>query len=106
LGVTVLAGSDAGSCGVAHGFGLLEELELMENAGLPAAAVIHAATGAPSHRLALREKLGQIRPGFLSRFILTRHSPLAGVASLRKPKLVIFDGAVMNSGENPDMAGL
>jgi len=40
-----LAGSDAGSLGVPHGAGLLLEMELMERAGLPPLAVIHAATG-------------------------------------------------------------
>ena len=38
LGVLIVAGSDAGSYGVAHGTGFLYELELMERAGLPAAA--------------------------------------------------------------------
>ena len=106
LGVTILAGSDAGSYGVAHGVGLLEELELMEGAGLGAMAAIHAATGAPSQRLVFREKFGQVRPGFRSRFILTRHSPLEGVANLRKPRVVIFDGAVVEAGEKPDTVGL
>ena len=33
MGVLILAGSDAGSYGVAHGLGFLRELELMEQAG-------------------------------------------------------------------------
>jgi imidazolonepropionase-like amidohydrolase len=106
MGVRIIAGSDAGSYGVAHGIGLLNELELMEHAGLPAAAVINAATGAGSSRLAFKEKFGQIKPGFLSRFILTRHSPWGGVANLRKQKFVMFDGAVIESDENIDTTGL
>ncbi|HTV81431.1 MAG TPA: amidohydrolase family protein [Acidobacteriaceae bacterium] len=105
LGVPILAGSDAGSWGVLHGFGLLDELELMERAGLSPLEVLHAVTGAPSQRLALRDNLGQIRPGFLSRFLLTRHSPLATVANLRRPKIVVFDGAVL-SAEDIDPIGL
>src|SRR5262249_14752535 len=76
LGVQIIAGSDAGSCGVAHGHGFLHELELMERAGLAPLAVLNAATGASSNRLAFQEKFGRIEPGYLSRFILTRHSPL------------------------------
>jgi imidazolonepropionase-like amidohydrolase len=106
MGVRIIAGSDAGSYGVAHGIGLLNELELMEHSGLPAAAVINAATGAGSSRLAFKEKFGQIKPGFLSRFILTRHSPWGGVANLRKQKFVMFDGAVIESDENIDTTGL
>jgi imidazolonepropionase-like amidohydrolase len=106
MGVPIIAGSDAGSYGVAHGIGFLKELELMERAGLSPLAVINAATGTGSNRLAYREQFGQIKPGFLSRFILTRHSPLDGVSGLRQQKFIVFDGTVIDSGENFDPAGL
>lgn len=106
MGVKVIAGSDAGSYGVAHGLGFLEELELMEHAGLEPLAVIHAATGASSDRLAFRERFGWIKPGFLSRFILTRHSPLDGVANLRIDRFVVFDGEVFETNGHENFAGL
>jgi imidazolonepropionase-like amidohydrolase len=106
LGVQVIAGSDSGSCGVAHGLGLLYELELMERAGLSAIAVINSATGAGSERLAFKEKFGQIKPGFRSRFLLARHSPLASVSNLKKDKLVVFDGEVVGSGAQVNIEGL
>ncbi|MGH9563822.1 MAG: amidohydrolase family protein, partial [Terracidiphilus sp.] len=84
MGVQIVAGSDAGSCGVAHGLGFLEELEFMERAGLSPAAIIHAATGTSSKRLAFKEKFGEIKPGYMSRFILTRHSPIETVTNLRR----------------------
>jgi imidazolonepropionase-like amidohydrolase len=99
MGVQVIAGSDSGSYGVAHGLGLLHEMERMERAGLSSPAVINSATGASSERLAFREKFGQIKPGYLSRFILTRHSPLQSVANLRKQRLIVFDGAVFETDE-------
>ncbi len=105
MGVQIIAGSDAGSVGVAHGLGLLTELELMERAGLPALAVINAATGTGSNRLAFKEKFGQIKPGYSSRFILTRHVPLESVSNLRRQKWVVFDGAVHQS-ESFDPRGL
>src|SRR5271170_4004020 len=40
MGVLIVAGSDAGSVGVAHGLGLIREMELMEGAGLQAIAVV------------------------------------------------------------------
>lgn len=106
LGVQIIAGSDAGACGVAHGHGFLYELELMERAGLPALAVINAATGNSSKRLGFKENFGQIKPSYQSRFILTRHSPLAGVANLKKDKLVVFDGVVYDSVEDMDITGM
>jgi imidazolonepropionase-like amidohydrolase len=106
IGVQIVAGADAGSYGVAHGLGLLYELELMQRAGLSPLAVINSATGAGSKRLAFKDKFGQIKPGFRSRFILTHHSPLEDVAHLCKEKFVVFDGAVFAGGENIDPAGL
>jgi imidazolonepropionase-like amidohydrolase len=106
MGVLIIAGSDAGSVGVAHGLGLLYELELMERAGLPSLAVINAATGTSSGRLGYRERIGRIAPAFLSRFILTRHSPLETVSHLRRPRTVVFDGEVHAVGEALEDKGL
>lgn len=106
MGVQVIAGSDAGSCGVAHGIGLLYEMELMERAGMSSISVINAATGNSSSRLGYSEPLGQIKPGYKSRFIITKYSPLEGVSNLRKDKQVVFDGKVYESKENADVKGL
>ncbi len=106
MGVLIVAGSDAGSCGVAHGFGFLHELELMQRAGLSPIAVVKAATGNSSNRLAFKEKFGQIKAGYLSRFILTRHSPVESIANLRKQRVIVFDGAVFETKENFLPAGL
>jgi imidazolonepropionase-like amidohydrolase len=102
FGVLIVAGSDAGSYGVAHGFGFLYELELMERAGLPANAVLNAATGVSSTRLDYREKIGRIAVGFRPRFILTEHSPLQTITNLRRERTVIFDGCVF---EHADQIG-
>jgi imidazolonepropionase-like amidohydrolase len=106
MGVQIVAGSDAGSCGVAHGVGFLNELELMERAGLSPISVINSATGTSSNRLAFKEKFGQIKSGYRSRFIVTRHSPLETVSNLRKQKWTVFDGDVFESDENFDATGL
>lgn len=78
----------------------------MQRAGLSPLTVINSATGAGSKRLAFKEKFGQIKPGFLSRFILTRHSPLNDVTNLRKERMIVFDGAVFATGEDVDPVGL
>lgn len=106
MGVQIVAGSDAGSYGVAHGAGFLYELELMERGGLSPLDVVNSATGAGSKRLAFKERFGQIKAGYLSRFILTRHSPLEGVGNLRKQRFIVFDGAAHESDEASDSAGL
>jgi imidazolonepropionase-like amidohydrolase len=106
MGAVIVAGSDAGSVGVAHGLGLLYEMELMERAGMPAIAVVNAATGAGADRFAYKEKFGRIEPGYLSRFILTEHAPAETVSNLRRPKWVVFDGEVFAAGEAVEENGL
>jgi imidazolonepropionase-like amidohydrolase len=106
MGVPIIAGSDAGSYGVAHGIGFLRELELMERAGLSSLSVLNAATGVSSNRLGYKEKLGQIRPGYASRFILTRHSPLESISNLSKLRYVVLDGTALESGEQAEVTGL
>ncbi len=106
LGVTIVAGSDAGSYGVPHGTGFLYELQLMERAGLPAIAVINAATGVGANRLGYRESIGRIAPGYRSRMIVARHSPLETVANLGRERTVVFDDRVFAADETFDAAGL
>ncbi len=92
MGVAVIAGSDAGSCGVPHGSGLWREMELMEEAGMPALAVISAATGKSAQCLELSRPLGRLAAGCACRLVLTRHCPSVTVGNLRRPKVVLFDG--------------
>ncbi|MBL4575375.1 MAG: amidohydrolase family protein [Opitutaceae bacterium] len=96
-GVTIIAGSDAGSCGVPHGSGLLDELELMEDAGLSSIHVVNSATGTSASRLKYRDEIGSLKKGSKARFILTEHSPVQTVKNLQKEKIVVFDGALFHS---------
>lgn len=106
LGVQIIAGSDAGSYGVAHGLGFLYELELMQRAGLSPLQVIKAATGASSRRLAFSEPIGILKPGYKPRFLLTEHNPLSTVSNLRLPKETHFDGKVFLSSPRDDLTAL
>ncbi|MBT4138867.1 MAG: amidohydrolase family protein, partial [Candidatus Latescibacteria bacterium] len=100
MGVTIIAGSDAGSCGVAHGLGLLYELELMEQAGLPSHKNVHAVTGASNAHFTFNEKIGFIKPEHKPRMILTQHDPTQTISNLKKEKWVIADGQWHHSPAN------
>lgn len=106
MGVTIIAGSDAGSCGVAHGLGFLAELERMESAGLTPLKILHSATGAPAGRLRFHDPIGSLKVGSKARFILTQHNPLDSVANLRKEKICYFDGVVFETESDPSFDGL
>ncbi|MDP6037615.1 MAG: amidohydrolase family protein, partial [Candidatus Latescibacteria bacterium] len=106
MGVTIIAGSDAGSCGVAHGLGLLYELELMEQAGLSPQKNLHAVTGASVTHFSFNEKIGLLKPGYKPRMILTQHDPTETVSNLKKEKWVTTDGQWHYSEANMDPSSL
>jgi len=106
LGIKLLAGSDAGSCGVPHGIGLLRELCHMEHAGMPSIDVLRSATSASASTLHFAEKIGRLAPGYRSRMILTCHDPLVTVANLQKEKVVLFDGTAVDCDGSMDTDGL
>lgn len=97
LGVTVLVGSDSGSCGVAHGTGLLYEMELLEMAGMPTLDILCQVTRGNSRRLLGGARCGSLEAGYEPRFILTAADPLATVRHLQHERLVVFDGAADTS---------
>ena len=92
IGVPIIAGSDAGSCGVPHGFGFLRELELMQESGMTAIEVLRSATGRGAEMLDFHEPIGRILDGSRSRFILTPHNPVSDVRVIKRPKIVVLDG--------------
>jgi imidazolonepropionase-like amidohydrolase len=92
MGVKVLAGSDSGSCGVAHGTGLFYEMELLENAGMPTLDILCQATNGNSEALTSGQPYGSLEKGFKPRFIVTRNNPLETVRNLHLERLVVFDG--------------
>jgi len=106
LGTIVMAGSDAGSCGVPHGLGLLRELELMQLAGVPASSVLAGATGLPSRLLSFQEPIGRLAEGYRARMVFTRHQPLRRVAELQRDKIVVFDGKALACNAPTDIEGL
>lgn len=106
MGVPVVAGSDAGSCGVPHGVGLIEELCHMERAGMPRMAILRAATGVSARTLEFPEPIGRIAAGCRSRLIFTTHDPLATVANLHKAKTILLDGACVACPDSLSTEGL
>lgn len=87
MGVAVLAGSDAGSPGVDHGSGYVDELIHLHQAGLPIQAVLRAATSLP--RTLWGMSGAQIAKGNRADMILLAHSPLNDLRALRALALVV-----------------
>lgn len=87
LGVAVLAGSDAGSPGVDHGSGLIDELLHLARAGLPMQALLQAASSLP--RSLWNMPPATITPGNRADMIMLAHSPFDDPHALREVRLVL-----------------
>jgi len=75
-GGLVATGDDAGFIYSLYGFGLLYELELMEEAGFHPLEVIRNATVNGATLLGLDDRLGRIRPGFVADLLVVNGNPL------------------------------
>src|SRR5262249_49365408 len=90
-GVIIANGSDAGV--VAHGDNV-RELELLVAWGMTPRAALRAATVTAAEVLGRGHDLGRIAPGAVADLIAVRGDPLADVAALRRPVLVVKDGRI------------
>lgn len=92
LGVRLVAGSDAGSWGVPFGAGLHRELAFLAAAGLPLAAILHAATLAPRRAWGLPS--GRIAVGAPADLVFYGPDTAISLAALTQPDLVMVAGVL------------
>jgi imidazolonepropionase-like amidohydrolase len=93
-GVRVVAGTDGGA-----GFALHLELELYEQAGIPAPEVISLATIGAARVMRHDKEWGSIAPGKLADIVLVDGQPDVHVRDVRKPAVVIKGGVVYRSAD-------
>jgi imidazolonepropionase-like amidohydrolase len=89
--VVIANGSDAGV--FAHGENA-RELELLVAWGMTPRDALRAATATAAAVLGRGRDLGRIAPGAIADLVAVAGDPLAGIAALRHPLLVIKDGRV------------
>ncbi|EOD68152.1 amidohydrolase family protein [Amycolatopsis vancoresmycina] len=92
-GVCVLAGTDAGAPGTAHGLSLHRELALLVEAGLTPQAALTAATSAPARRFGLADR-GEVVAGKRADLVLVEGDPLADIRATRRPAAVCREGVL------------
>jgi imidazolonepropionase-like amidohydrolase len=82
LGVPIVAGSDAGSYGVPHGRGLIDELGFLRQAGLPLERVLASATSLPRRLWGCAPS--DIQRGARADLVVLEGSPFESLANLHR----------------------
>ncbi len=93
-GITIVAGTDLGK-----GYSLHRELEIYNQAGIPAPQVLQMATLTAARVMKRDGELGSIAPGKLADLILVNGDPTTNISDIRKIDTVIKGGAVMYPAE-------
>jgi imidazolonepropionase-like amidohydrolase len=93
-GVTIVAGTDQGT-----GYALHRELEIYNQAGIPAPEVLRMATLTAAQIMKRDADLGSITTGKLADMILVSGDPTANISDIRKIDAVIKGGSVMYPAE-------
>ncbi len=91
--VPICMGGDVGV--FAHGTNE-REMELMQAAGMPAAAVLVAATSGNAHIFGLESSIGSIKPGLVADLVAVDGDPTRDIAAVRKVRLVVKGGTVID----------
>jgi len=92
--ITIVAGTD-----LPLGYSLDRELEIYEQAGIPAPEVLRMATLTAAQVMKRDGELGSIVPGKLADLVLVNGNPAANISDIRKIDTVVKGGAVMYPAE-------
>lgn len=90
-GIPILAGTDAGNPGTAHGASMHGELALLVKAGLSPTEALHAATTLPARIFNLNDR-GRIAIGMRADMILVSGDPTKNIADTRKIEFIWKNG--------------
>lgn len=93
-GIQMVAGTDAGS-----GYAFDRELEIYNQAGIPAAEVLRMATMEAATIMHQDKALGSIAPGKYADMVLVNGDPTQNISDIRKVDTVIKNGEVYRPAE-------
>lgn len=98
-GVPIAMGTDAGNPGTAHGPSVYREMELMQQAGMPASAVFASATIIAARALGLDQEIGSVEAGKRADLVVFGADPTVDARNARQVRLVVRNGVLRTHDE-------
>ncbi len=98
-GGNITVGDDAGFIYQIYGFGLIHELELLEEAGFHPLEVLKMATANGAKMIGMEDKLGRVRQGFIADLLVVNGNPVENLRLLNPygTDVLTYDGKVVNN---------
>jgi imidazolonepropionase-like amidohydrolase len=94
--IPIAMGTDAGNPGTAHGPSVYREMELMQQAGMPAAAVFSSATIVAARALGLEREVGSVKAGKRADLVVFGADPTRDIKNARQVRFVIRNGVLQS----------
>lgn len=98
-GVPLVAGSDAINPMIVPGYGMLDELDHLVDAGLSQFEALRTATIIPAENVPGFARLGALETGRMPNAVLLSANPLEDLEVLRRPEAVILNGFFLDRAE-------
>lgn len=95
-GVRVAMGTDTGLPGRFQGYFEQLEMEMMQDAGMSASAVLTSSTRDAADCLGVGDQLGTLEAGKMADFLLLRQDPLVDISNLRSMSAVYIGGELIS----------
>ncbi|MFM8368594.1 MAG: amidohydrolase family protein [Chloroflexota bacterium] len=91
-GIPLMVGTDLMVPGIVPGFAVHDEMEIWQEAGIPAVDILRSATLIPAIFMGLGDRLGSIREGKTASMILLRGNPLQDIRNAQQIEGVFLRG--------------
>ena len=101
-GIPIIVGTDAGNPGTLHGPSIYEEMEYMQQAGIPAEELIVMATRNGAEAMERGDDFGTLEQGKFANLIILNENPSADIANMRSITHTMIKGALTRIGEIPN----
>ncbi len=93
-GVTIASGTDAGNPLTLHGPSIYNEMEVMQEAGIPPSDIIIMTTRNGAHAMGRLNDFGTLEPGMIADLLVLGGNPSVDVANFRKVEWVMRNGEI------------
>jgi imidazolonepropionase-like amidohydrolase len=101
-GGKIFTGTDASGSASLPGTSVLQELQLLVEAGLTPQQAIRTATALPAAMIHIDYKLGTLQPGKLADLVVLDADPIADIRNIQKINMVVKDGKVVDTSYHRD----